>query len=74
MAYRPIGDPARWKDDIRRGDTWSVLPAYTVEGLFTLHWDSEGLFQWRALLGVGGERAVITMQSFPRPSEYIVAG
>ena len=23
MAYAPIGDPARWQDDIRRGDTWS---------------------------------------------------
>ena len=32
MAYTLMGDPARWQDDIRRGDTWSVLPAYTVEG------------------------------------------
>lgn len=31
-AYAPIGDPARWSDAVRRGDTWSILPAYTTEG------------------------------------------
>ena len=32
MAYAPIGDPARYHGDIRRGDTYSVLPAYTTAG------------------------------------------
>ena len=32
MAYAPIGDPARYHSDIRRGDTFSVLPAYTTDG------------------------------------------
>ena len=32
MAYAPIGQDARWSDDLRRGDTYSILPAYTVEG------------------------------------------
>ena len=32
MAYELIGDPVRWNGDLRRGDTQSILPAYTVEG------------------------------------------
>jgi hypothetical protein len=32
MAYRPIGSPACYTDDIAQGNTWSILPAYTVNG------------------------------------------
>ena len=32
MAYAPIGDPARWQDDVRRGSTHSILPALTIDG------------------------------------------
>lgn len=32
MAYSPISDPARYQADIRRGDAYSILPAYTTEG------------------------------------------
>lgn len=32
MAYAPIGDPARYHGDMRRGDTYSILPAYTTAG------------------------------------------
>ena len=32
MAYTPIGDPAWYYTDIRRGDTVSVLPVYTTAG------------------------------------------
>ena len=32
LAYGPIGQAVRWQDDMRRGDTWSILPAYTVDG------------------------------------------
>lgn len=32
MAYAPIGDPARYHSDMRRGDTYSILPAYTTDG------------------------------------------
>jgi hypothetical protein len=52
MAYAPIGDPARWHDDIRRGDTWSVLPAYTVDGYLPCtgvrkgYFNAEHFLQW----------------------------
>ena len=29
MAYTLIGDPARWRDDVRRGDTWSITGSYS---------------------------------------------
>ena len=32
MAYAPIGDPARYHGDMRRGDAYSILPAYTTAG------------------------------------------
>ena len=31
MAYGPIGSPARYADDTARGNTWSILPAYTID-------------------------------------------
>ena len=31
-AYGPVGHPARYAQDIRRGKTWAILPAYTVDG------------------------------------------
>lgn len=30
MGYAPIGEPLRWSEDMRRGDTWSILAAYTT--------------------------------------------
>lgn len=32
MAMGPIGDPARWPDNMRRGATHSILPAMTCRG------------------------------------------
>ncbi len=32
MAYTPISDPARYYSDMRRGDTYGILPAYTTKG------------------------------------------
>jgi Arginine repressor, DNA binding domain len=32
MAYGLIRQPTRYTDDMTRGDTWSILPAYTTEG------------------------------------------
>lgn len=31
-AYAPIGHPARYHADRTRGHSWSVLPAYTIDG------------------------------------------
>jgi transposase len=52
MAYGPIGTYIRWQQDIRRGDTYSVLPAYTVDGYLPCtgikkgYYNGEELYQW----------------------------
>ncbi|KAK7177785.1 hypothetical protein PSPO01_16169 [Paraphaeosphaeria sporulosa] len=30
-AYAPVGSECRYSQDIRRGDTWAILPAYTAQ-------------------------------------------
>lgn len=48
MAYGPIGQAVRWEDDIRRGDTWSVLLAYTVEGYLPCIGIKKGFYNEKA--------------------------
>lgn len=50
MAYAPIGDPARYHADIRRGDTVSVLPAYTTAGYLPCTAIKKGYFNKEAIL------------------------
>lgn len=52
MAYSPIGDPARYHGDMRRGDTYSILPAYTTIGYLPCtgikqgYYNKEDLIKW----------------------------
>ena len=43
-AYAPVGHPARYTQDIRRGKTWAILPAYTVDGYLPCTAIKEGYF------------------------------
>jgi transposase len=43
-AYALIGQPARYRGDITRGRTWSVLPAYTTEGYLPCTGIKEGYY------------------------------
>ena len=44
FAYAPIGEPARWHDDMNRGKTWSILPAHTVDGYLPCTGIKEGFY------------------------------
>ena len=44
MTYGLIGDPVRWSNDLRRGDTWSILLAYIVEGYLPYTSIKKGFF------------------------------
>ena len=44
MAYAPIGDPARWHDDVRRGSTHSILSALTINGYLPCTGMKEGFY------------------------------
>ena len=52
MAYTPIGYPARYTNDIRRGESWSILPVYTTEGYLPYtavrqgYFNQETFFEW----------------------------
>ena len=52
MAYGPIGQRVIREDDSRRGDTWSILPAYTVDGYLPCtsirlgYFNGEAFYNW----------------------------
>lgn len=43
-AWSAIGQPARYHYDISRGKSWSILPAYTVDGYLPCTGIKEGYF------------------------------
>ena len=45
MAYGPVGEPVRYHADINRGETWSVLPAYTTNGYLPCTTIKKGYFK-----------------------------
>lgn len=53
-AYAPVGQPGRYHVSRRRGHSWSVLPAYTVNGYLPCTaikegWlNAEGFYRWVA--------------------------
>ena len=75
MAYAPIGDPARYRADMRRGDTYSILPAYTTAGYLPCigikqgYYKKEDLINWllEELLPLcneyPGERSIIVLDN-----------
>ena len=44
MVYAPIGDPARYHANIERGQTYSILPAYTISGYLLCTGIKEGFY------------------------------
>ena len=52
MAYGPMGSPVRYRADINRGDTWSLMPAYTTEGYLPCialkkgYYTTEDILEW----------------------------
>src|SRR5689334_3185349 len=43
-AYGPVGSPSRYTQDISRGKTWAILPAYTINGYLPCTGIKEGYF------------------------------
>ena len=70
-AYAPIGHPARWCDDIRRGRTYAVLPAYTIDGYLPCtgyrlgYYNSEAFIEWIE------ENLLPHCNAFPAPRSVI---
>ena len=72
MAYGLIGSNARWHDDMRRGDTWSILPALTVDGYIPCTHIQQGFinqddfFQWFT------QELLPNCNPFPNPKSVII--
>ena len=45
MAYAPIAHLARWPDDLTMGKTWSILPAYIIDGYLPCTGIREGYYK-----------------------------
>ena len=71
MAYGPIGDPTRWNDDIRKGDTWSVLPAYTINRYLPYTAIRKGYFNTDAFLAWVMHDLLPLWNPYPGPCSMI---
>ena len=52
MAYGPIGEATRYHTSINRGDTWSLMPAYSVDGYLPCtalkkgYFNADEVYEW----------------------------
>ena len=72
IAYAPIGDPARYQADIRRGDTYSILPAYTTEGYLPCTGVKKGIFNVEHLLDWLANELLPLCNEYPNTRSIIV--
>ena len=71
MAYAPIGHPARWCDDIRRGRTHAVLPAYTIDGYLPCTGYRQGYYDLNAFMEWVVNHLLPHCNAFPGPRSVI---
>jgi transposase len=71
MAYGPIGQPARYSDDMTRGETWSILPAYTTEGYLPCTGIRKGFFNGDAFVSWVVNELLPHLNPFPQPRSVI---
>jgi len=71
MAYSPIGQRARWSDNMRRGRTWSILPTYTVDGYLPCTSIREGFLNQDAFLDWVVNNLLPHYNPFPSPRSVV---
>lgn len=72
MAYAPIGDPARYHGDMRRGDTYSILPAYTTAGYLPCTEIKKGYYSKEDILDWLIDRLLPLCNEYPGERSIIV--
>lgn len=72
FAYAPIGEDGRYSGDVTRGDTWSLLPAYTTEGYLPCTAIKEGFFNSQSLLQWVVDSLLPCCNPFPGTRSIIV--
>lgn len=71
-AWAPIGEPARYRCDLSRGSTWSILPAYTVDGYLDCTAIRPGYFNGEAFFRWVLDELLPCCEPFPGPRSVIV--
>ena len=71
MAYGPIGDPVRWSEDLRRGDTWSICEAYTIDGYLPYTGVRQGYYNTEAFIAWLTDELLPHCNAFPMPRSVI---
>jgi hypothetical protein len=71
MAYAPIGQPARYSNDMTRGETWSILPAYTTEGYLPCTGIRKGFFNRDAFVSWVLNKLLPYLNPFPGPRSVV---
>ena len=71
MVYVPIGQPARYYDDLIRGVTWSILPVYIVDGYLSYIAIREGYFNREAFLTWVRDELLPCCNPYPGPNSII---
>ena len=72
MAYAPIGDPARYHRDMRRGDTYSILPAYTTDGYLPCTGIKKGYYNKDEIIDWLTNQLLPLCNEYPRERSVIV--
>ena len=71
-AYAPVGQPARYHADRTRGRSWSVLPAYTVDGYLPYTGIREGWFNGEAFFRWISDELLPLCSPFPAHRSVII--
>lgn len=71
QAYAPIGQPGRYQRDRTRGKSWSVLPAYTIDGYLCVG-VKEGYFKAKSFFRWVVDELVPHCNAFPAARSVII--
>ena len=71
-AYAPIGDKSRYTQDIRRGNTYAILPAYTINGYLPCTGVKRGYFSHEEFIAWITERLLPTLRQQYGPKPMVI--
>lgn len=71
-AYAPVGQPGRYRADRTRGTSWSVLPAYTIDGYLPCTGIKEGWFNGEEYHRWLADELLPHLNAYPAPRSVIV--
>ena len=71
MAYGPVGEPVRYHADINRGETWSVLPVYIINGYLPYTTIKKGYFKGDEFYDWVVNKLLLYCNAFPAANSVI---